>query len=204
MAGFLTRLAKDIVITALDPRPGLRPKFKPGIKPPKIMVAPNLGYPRTAAYVKGKIKGGLSNGKVKRIEYSQLIKNIENGCRKLCENGACEEGIVLALEAIKKFKDNKGVFYYWLGMNYLEYSGGFYIQGRKIRADKELKNAENSFRKALNGSSKEKKAEIYYCLGVVYERRKNNGKAIKHYKKAISKKPNFKAAKERLDECLGV
>lgn len=202
MSGFFWRLAKEIILTPIDPRPAFRPKIKPGLRPPKPMILPNFGYPSSAGYLEALIKHKFGNKKLKHIDHSEIVNYLADFCEKLCYSGDCEQGIELALEAIKKFPKNKEVFYYWLGLNYLNYSGDFFNQSRISRAQKELKNAENALLKALSGSSSAKNAEIFFCLGIICERQESTGKAIKYYKKAISKEPDFEEAKERLNECL--
>lgn len=199
MAGFFSRLAKEIILTPIDPRPGLRPKVKPGLKPPKPMILPNFGYPRSAGYLKALIKHQFGNRKVKHIDHSRIIKYLSDCCEKLCENGECDLGIDLALEAIKMFPKNSDIFFYWLGKYHLIYSSVFYNQGRITRSHKELKNAESTFCEALSGSNNAKMAEIFFWLGIICERQKNTKRAIKYYRKALLKEPDFEEAKDRLN-----
>lgn len=123
-------------------------------------------------------------------------------CKQFYESAKYEDGITLALEAINTFPNKKGDINFLLGLNYFGYSGIFYKQGRSSRALKELKNAENAFRKVLKSSNKGKEVEAFYYLGLICERQEKCKKAAKYYKKALSKEPDFKAAIERLNRCL--
>lgn len=123
-------------------------------------------------------------------------------CKQFYESGKYEDGITLAIEVTNTFPEKKDEILFLLGQNYFGYSGTFYKQGRISRALKELKNAENAFRRVIKSTNNGKEVEAYYYLGLIYERQENKKKAIKSYKKALSKEPDFKVVIERLNMCL--
>lgn len=125
-------------------------------------------------------------------------------CKKMHEKGEYEEGITVALDAISAFPEKSHEILYLLGLNYFGLSSVLYKSGRRSKALKELSNAEKAFRKALRNSPKVKEVEVYYYMGLIYERQEKGKKAMKYYRKALSKEPDFPAAVERLNHCLAI